>query len=248
MEFDTGLDPLTVMRAAFLLTARAEEDFGIKTLVRFGFRQYFEERMEARGDEPSPNFDYRYNDFNDDTAFWVKGLKGNRTVFLHAFRMDQVEQDLRSWMINQLLGLHIRAGHDVAIAEPHEPPSPDVRTLRGKLVYQGELWVDRGMVKGAAATGLLDLLPRVGLTLAYTHWKPDAVWALVAEASVMRGGVYRAGNPYAETDFITWERPPPGLKNPSEALSIIRRAQLEHMIRKTAQQADLILRPAGHTD
>lgn len=232
--------PLEVAAAVNDLVQRAQNELGVTLRTSSDFNEFAQVREEVRGKKLWPYVDPAINDLNSDNALWVQGMLGNKTVYLHAFRCDTVDSDFRNWCINLSYGLHARAGYEVSILEPHRPPSDRVRNLRGRLCLQAELWVGGSGHKFKWRA--LDLLPRIGVLLAYIQWQPEAIWALVNPKDVARGGVHRAGNPHTEPDFLVWTRPPDGLDYDRESLSTLNKSELETMIgemlRTTSTEAD----------
>ncbi len=220
--------PLDLIVTGARLLEQAENELGVTVNVSTDFETFAKTREWVRGSKPWPYLDPKLNNFNPTNAFWIEALQNDETVFLHGFRYDYVAEDFSHWCRTWVSGLHARAGETVKIEEPSGTTSERVVNLRGGLCHQAELWVGGSGHKFKWRA--LDILPRLGLILAYIQWQPEAIWALVDPKDVARGGVYRAGNPHIEPDFLIWETPAPGMDYDREALSTLTKSELEVMV------------------
>ena len=220
--------PLDLIVTGAKLLEQAETELGVTVNVSTDFDVFASTREWVRGSKPWPYLDPKLNNFNPTNAFWVEALQDGETVFLHGFRYDYVAEDFPTWCRTWVSGLHARAGETVKIEEPTGKASERVEHLRGGLCHQAELWVGGSGHKFKWRA--LDILPRLGVILAYIQWQPEAIWALVDPKDVSRGGVYRAGNPHIEADFLVWETPAEGMDYDREALATLTKSELEVMV------------------
>lgn len=220
--------PLELIVAGAKLLEQAENELNVTVNVSTDFEVFASTREWVRGAKPWPYLDPKLNSFTPTNAFWVEAVQNGETVFLHGFRYDYVTEDFPLWCRTWVSGLHARAGDIVKIEEPGAVTSERVRNLKGPLCHQAELWVGGSGHKFKWRA--LDILPRIGVILAYIQWQPEAIWALVDPKDVARGGVYRAGNPHIEPDFLVWETPAPGMDYDREALATLTKSELEVMV------------------
>lgn len=228
MAFAGFNKPLDLIVTGAKLLEKAENELGVKVNVSTDFELFASTREWARGSKPWPYLDHKLNNFTSSNAFWVEAVQNDETVFLHGFRYDYVAEDFPHWCRTWVCGLHSRAGETVKIEESTRPASARVENLKGGLCHQAELWVGGSGHKFKWRA--LDILPRLGVILAYIQWQPEAIWALVDPKDVSRGGVYRAGNPHIEADFLVWETPAPGMDYDREALATVTKSELEVMV------------------
>lgn len=209
-------------------------DIGIEVIAGFDFDEFANMRLEARGAPVYPFFEPKLNAFEPENAFWVKGMdeEGN-VVYLDAFRLDLVDRDFVQWFTTWMFGLRARAQaqtlemlHDIPLA------SNRIKSLAGRLVYQGELWISPAAPRKLKAMAL-ETIPRFSMLLAYIHFRPDAIWAIVEERGVVTGGVLRGGIPHVQPHFVQWtERRPADTPFTSEWLATMTRDEIELMIRE----------------
>lgn len=235
---DRAIDPLTVASAASRLESEADT-IGVRLRVSFDFDELVRVREWVRQSLVSPFFRPDFNAFTPDTAFWVSAMdQSGEVIYLHAFRLDMVEQDFTQWYLNWMFGLRARAGDRLELEDDQLPTSKRLRSLRGRLVYQGELWVSSKAPRKFASS-VLNIVPKFAMLLAYIHFRPDAIWALVDHRGATTGGVLRAGNPHVQPNFVRWkEGAMPrdlgtlegGRQDGTEWLSTVEREELETMI------------------
>ncbi|MGI9414786.1 MAG: hypothetical protein ACR2PM_14020 [Hyphomicrobiales bacterium] len=241
-----AIDPLTVARAASRLEKEAEV-IGVRPRVSFDFEELGRVRDWVRQSQVTPFFRPEFNAFSPETAFWVSAMDSSgEVIYLHAFRLDIVQQDFSQWFLNWMFGLRARVGDRLVLETDQLPTSNRMRALRGRLVYQGELWVSQTAPR-KFASAVLNLLPRFSMLLAYMHFRPDAIWAIVDHRGATTGGVLRAGNPHVQPDYVRWkpdampsdvESKKGAPRDPSEWLSTVEREELELMISEILWQTD----------
>ena len=108
------------------------------------------------------------------------------------------------------------------------PPEHSLSHLiRGRIVYHGELWIDK-QVKGC-----FPIFPRIGMLLAMVKWQPEAIWALTGQSMATRGHMVRMGYGHLEQSFLTWEWEPDGAEQ-AEWVGIALRRHLEFSIAEMA--------------
>lgn len=218
-------DPLTAVETISSLINRGR-NHGFQIDISSDFEELQRTRREVRGDEVSPMFDPAVSILNTERAFWIAArLHSGRVIALQAFRLDIVHPSSAEWALGWMAGLYIKRNELVLPRLVDAPRNTEAHLLSGKLVYHGELWIDRHI----RSNHCFDVFPRLGMLLAYVKWTPRALWALVNEGMATRGHMVRMGYGKLERDFFTWEWEPEGA-DASEWIAIAENAQLEYLI------------------
>jgi hypothetical protein len=189
------------------------------------FQLLRETRFKVRGDEVGAMHDHRLCDFSGERAFWM-GLhdETGRTVGLQAFRVDYIDTSLADWLPNYMIGVYMRRNEVMVPSHPSPPRGSISERLRGKLVYEGELWLDK-QIKGRQA---FDTFTRLGLFLATIKWNPNAIWALASEQMAKHGHLGRIGFTVLERGVLRWTWASEGI-DPVEYLAVIEKSSIEQM-------------------
>lgn len=190
------------------------------------FRLLNETRLKARGDMVGAMHDHRLCDFSGERAFWM-GLhdEDGRTVGLQAFRLDYVETSLADWLPNYMIGVYMRRNEVMVPSHPSPPRGSISERLRGKLVYEGELWLDK-QIKGRQA---FDFFTRLGLFVTTIKWNPDAIFALASEQMAKHGHLGRIGFTVLERGVLRWTWASDGI-DPIEYLAVIEKPSIEQLV------------------
>ena len=190
------------------------------------FQLLSEARMNSRGGKVGPMHDHTLCDFSKERAFWM-GLHDNtgKTVGLQAFRLDYVETSLADWLPNYMIGVYMRRNEVMVPSHPSPPRGSISERLRGKLVYEGELWLDK-QIKGRQA---FDDFTRLGLFLATIKWNPDAIWGLASEQMAKHGHLGRIGFTTLERGVLRWTWASDGI-DLIEYLAVIEKQSIEQLL------------------
>lgn len=185
-----------------------------------------ETRLKVRGEQVGAMHDYRLCDFSGERAFWI-GLhdEAGRTVGLQAYRLDFVETSLADWLPNYMIGVYMRRNEVMVPSHPSPPRGSISERLRGRLVYEGELWLDK-QIKGRQA---FDIFTRLGIFLATMKWNPDAIWALASEQMAKHGHLGRIGFTILERGVLRWTWASDGI-DPIEYLAAIEKSSIEQLV------------------
>ena len=218
-------NPLGMVRVCVLL----EKELAAKGLYvsqSSDFQLLNETRIKSRGDKVGPMHDHNLCDFSKERAFWM-GLhdETGRTVGLQAFRLDHVETSLADWLPNYMIGVYMRRNEMMVPSHPSPPRGSISERLRGKLVYEGELWLDK-KIKGRQA---FDIFSKLGIFLTTVKWNPDAIWGLASEQMAKHGHVGRIGYTILERGFLRWTWASEGI-DPVEYLAVIEKLAVEQMV------------------
>lgn len=228
LGLETGLaDPLRTVTAISALLATAAEQ-GLSFRISTDFAELARERRRLRNSDVSPMFDPQASRSLSERGFWMAALdREGRTVGLQAFRLDDADPNLAEWVLGWMMGLHARR-REMIIPRAVMPPEHSLSHLiRGRIVYHGELWIDRHCKAGFPA------FPRAGMLLAMVKWQPEAIWALTGQSMATRGHMVRMGYGHLEQSFLTWEWEPDGAEQ-AEWIGVALRRHLEFSIAEMA--------------
>ena len=141
-----------------------------------------------------------------------------------------------------VVGVYMRR-QELMVPSHARPPRGSIsERLTGKLVYHGELWVD----KHHRNRDLIEHFVRIALILSYIKWQPDAIWCLAGARIVERGHLSRAGYNMLELGFMRWQLASDGI-DPFEYLYVLERHAVETMIEVWNAKAALSQREPVHT-
>jgi hypothetical protein len=212
-----------------LVIARMVEgtrEFGLRIISSSDFHELDRMRVEVRGDHVSPLFDPAVSQLDPDRAFWLVGVNdAGRPISMQAFRLDVVYPNLAEWALGWAVGLYIKR-KEIILPSATEPPAHSrSRTLKGPLVYHGEMWTDRSFKRRE----WFELFPKLGMLIAYLKWQPEALWALTSKSFAAHGYVARSGYAHQEQGFLQWEWEPHGA-DVVEWLILADRSHLEFLV------------------
>jgi hypothetical protein len=217
------VDPMAMVSVCHAAIAEVEaQGFTITTSSDFGF--YAQEKKLARDKLVSPMFDPAVNDFSRERAFWMSATSSDgKCAAFQAFRLDTVETSLADWCVPYMIGLYMRRQELLVPSHAQPPIGSAAHKLKGRLAYQGELWVD----KSFRPRSLTDTFSRIGQLLALIKWRPDAIWALTSHAMASHGYANRLGYGYIERGFLRWEWVSDGMED-VEYLMVAETAAIEN--------------------
>jgi hypothetical protein len=221
-------DPLGAVRVAARLLEQSRE-FGLETRISSDFNAFATLRQELRGKPVSPMFDPVTGGLTPERAFWMGSYNAEgRCVAINAFRLDHVEPNLAHWALGWMVGLYIRRAELIVPSHIAPPASTASSRIRGQCVYHGEAYIDPKALRQRDA---VEVLPLLGMMLAFIKWQPDALWAVGSEAMATRGLYARIGYPLVERSFLRWEWLPDGA-DPVEWLALVDRNDLEFLVQE----------------
>ncbi len=226
----TGLaDPLrTVNAITNLIEAGAKLGFTFD--VSTDFAELAKQRQLLRNSDVSPMFDCAVNREIGETGFWMSALNDQgEVVGLQAFRLDDAQPNLADWVLGWMMGLYAKRREMIVPQQLHTPSHSLSTLVRGRVVYHGEVWIEKH------SKGCVSVFPRLGMLLALVKWQPEAIWALVGESLATRGHMTRTGYGHIEQSFLTWQWKPDGAE-PVEWIGIAERRYLEFSIAEMASK------------
>ena len=221
-------DPLGVVEVASYLLAQARQ-WGLSIKISSDFQALRDLRLAVRQSVISPMFDPEISGLDETTGFWMGAYDASgRCVALNAFRLDKVEPNLSHWALGWMVGLYMRRSELIVPSHLNPPAGSRAEKVRGRVAYHGEAWIDP---KNLRVREAVEVLPLLGMVLAFIKWSPDAIWAVGNEAMATRGLYARFGYPLVERSFLRWEWLPDGAEA-VEWLALIERNDLEFVIQE----------------
>lgn len=237
---ETGLaDPLKTIAAISGLIEAGHQQ-GLSFRLSSDFAELVRLRRELRNSDVSPMFDPQAGRSLAERGFWMSVTdRDGKTVGLQAFRLDDADPNLAEWVLGWMMGLYARR-REMIVPRAVMPPEHSLSHLiRGRIVYHGELWVDKH------AKGCFPLFPKLGMLLAMVKWQPEAIWALTGQSMATRGHMVRMGYGHLEQGFLTWESEPDGAEQ-VEWIGVALRRHLEFSIAEmSATEAKCQLSPVA---
>jgi hypothetical protein len=205
---------------------RELEQLGFTASVHSDMQRMHEVKQAARGAIVAPMHDPNVCDFSGNRAYWMSLAAADKaTVGLQAFRCDMIDTSLADWCAPYMIGIYMRR-NELMIPSHAKPPRDSVsERLRGKVVYHGEIWID----KQVRNRRVFEAFTRLGLLIALIKWNPDSVWGLASAQMAGHGHVGRIGYTTIERGFLRWEWASEGI-DPVEYLCVIDRNGLEQMV------------------
>lgn len=236
------MNPLAVAQAATKLSELLRAH-NVTVQVSSDMVAFNEAKKAVRGFEVAPMHHPDIGVFSHERAHWLSMHEADgKIVGLQAFRCDEIDTNLADWCVNYMIGAYMRR-HELMIPSHAKPPKGSIsERLTGKLVYHGELWVD----KHHRNRDLIEHFVRLALILTYIKWQPDAIWCLAGARIVERGHLSRAGYNMLELGFMRWQLASDGI-DPFEYLYVLERHAVETMIEVWNAKAALSQREPVHT-
>lgn len=194
-------NPLGVARLCAQLEAKLLA-IGYSVSVSSDFALLDKTKLALRNSRIGPMHDADVCDFSDERAFWM-GLIDDKgqTVGIQAYRCDYIDTSLADWLPNYMIGVYMRREEIMMPSHPKPPRGSISWRLRGRLVYEGELWI----APAAKSKNVFDTFARLGMLLCVVKWNPDAIWGLASEKVALHGHVGRAGFNVLERGFLRWK-------------------------------------------
>jgi hypothetical protein len=186
-------------------------------------------KKSARGFEPAPMHDHTVCDFSGDRGFWMSlTTTSGAIVGLQAYRCDQVDISLSEWCSNYMIGVYMRRNELMVPSHMRPPKGSIADRLSGKLVYHGELWVEKELKNRK----VIEHFSKLGSLLVLLRWNPDAIWALTGFHMATRGYASRMGYPYIERGFLRWAWHSDNVDQ-VEYLAVAERDYLQQLVEET---------------
>jgi hypothetical protein len=218
-------DPMGAAHVATRLHAKLMS-LGLKLKISSDLVAMNDFSHRLRGKPVSPYFDDSIAGLQPERAFWM-GLEdaGGKPMGLQAFRLDIVESSLADWAQVYTIALYMRRKELLVPDEGAAPRNSITERIRGRLVYQGDLYFDPALRRGPC----IDYFGKLGLVLVHMKWQPDAAWGLMGQSMATRGTSTRQGYSYIEKGVLRWLTMSDGI-DPVEWIAISERPALEQLI------------------
>jgi hypothetical protein len=228
-------DPLGIARVVAALDAELAE-----LELKVGFHEdltlFAPAKKGIRDEAASPFFDPTVNEVTGGRFFWMSLTDAkNVIVGVQAFRLDCINSSLADWAPSYTIGLYMRRQEVLVPLHPSPPRGTIAERISGRVVYHGELWMDRSLRNRR----VVEAFGRLGMLLGLLRWNPDAIWALASQSMATHGHLNRMGFSYLERGFFRWQWGGEGIDS-VEWVAIAERASLEQMVEEmltTPQQS-----------
>ena len=218
-------NPLGLTRLVTVLIADLNTN-GYEVAASSDMKKLDTAKLNARGYRVGPMHDAEVCNFSDERAFWLELKDSDGTcVGLQAFRMDQINTSLADWLPNYMIGVYMRRQEMMVPSHSNAPLGSVAESLRGKLVYHGELW----LAKHVKARNVFDVFTRLGLFLSVLKWNPDAIWALTSEQMARHGHLGRIGYTTVERGILRWQWASRDV-DPVEYLALVDQTAIENIV------------------
>lgn len=218
-------NPLGAARVSVMLANElAEAGFTFHTSS--DMKAFNDMKLKCRGIPVAPMHYYETAVFTNERAMWTSITNtAGETVGLQAFRCDEIDTNLADWCVTYMIGVYMRR-QELMVPTHALPPSGSIaERLTGRLVYHGEIWIDK-QIKNRK---VFELFVRLGLILALIKWRPEAIWGLASAQMAGHGHFTRVGYPVLERGFLRWQWASEGV-DPVEYLVAVERSSLEAMV------------------
>lgn len=229
--------PLNAAKAACALEAELNAQ-KINVHVSSDMAAFNAAKMKLRGSLPSPMHDHEVCVFGNERAFWMYLTdSAGEMIGLQAFRYDEIDTSLADWCLTYMIGVYMRR-QELMVPSHSKPPTGSIsERLTGKLVYHGEIWIDK-QIKNRK---VFDSFVRLGLVLTLIKWQPDAIWGLATNQMANHGHFTRVGYSILERGFLRWQWSTDSI-GPMEYLVASEKHSLEALVDEMmSPQHDLVL-------
>lgn len=175
---------------------------GLEVIISSDITALRDDKAAARNTPLTPYFDNEVAGLTEDRFFWLKlRSKSLPIAAFQAFRLDHVETSLADWAPAYTIGLYMLRGELLVPDQRLNLSHSIARNLKGRLVYNGELWIS-SQIKNRH---VYELFSKLGLILSLIRWTPDCVWALADHQMATRGHPVRGGFNVHEGGFLRWQ-------------------------------------------
>jgi hypothetical protein len=233
---DSLRDPLGIARVVSALD-RELDSLGLTVGFHEDLSRFAVAKRSLRDEAVAPFFDPSVNEVSGGRFFWMKlsDAKGE-TVGVQAFRLDTITSSLADWAPSYTIGLYMRRQEVLVPLHPTPPKGTIAERISGRVVYHGELWMDRSLRNRR----VVEVFGRLGMLLSLMRWNPNAIWALASQQMATHGHLNRMGFSYLERGFFRWQWGSGDGIDAVEWVAIAERASLEQMVEEmltTPQQS-----------
>lgn len=183
------------------------EQAGMRIEIGSDFSRYRTLRnSQADRSAPYPMFDVASSYIDTSNGFWVCGFSPAGEL-IHTQAVCLLNLD------DQTLEQHLNV-HRHKYITPGTTPDPDltfysgpesIKTISGKVCYQGDFWLPSRGLGGPRSQGATTLLSRLLFEIMQQTWEPDYVFAFVSKQLAAKGAHLRYGYHHCEPG--TWVGP-----------------------------------------
>lgn len=194
-------DPLAAVEAVGKLQGHLGQ-LGFEVSTSSSLRDLSDTKLAARNSPVTPYFDESVAGLSAERFFWMRLSNTDfPAVAIQAFRLDYISTSLADWAPAYTIGLYMRRGEILVPSEQQATTHGAAERLRGKMVYNGELWISP-QVRNRV---VFEAFSKMGMILALLKWNPDSVWALTDRSIATHGHPARSGFTSLESGFLRWK-------------------------------------------
>lgn len=134
------------------------------------------------------DFSPRFFDLHGATAFWIGAYdRHGKLVSVQAAKVEELkDRSLADHWQQQQRRMFADPDPQARFGSEH---AHDAWSMRGTIVYHGNLWLHRDL----RGKGLAEPLTQLGFLLSLLKWSPDYLYGLMAAAAAQRGFGIRVG-------------------------------------------------------
>ncbi len=205
------------------LGALAEAEIEVETITDFARAERLTREMGKEG--LTPKLSGAYNDFTEESGFWLFMKERGEYITAIATRYDNVgRESVRDYMVRTMRRHYPHAhGHTLVGFTDAMPPE-----FHGRLAYIGELYVRPGW-RGSRQR-LRHLMFLLHCSIA-AKWPVDWIYAMMRDRDVKAGFATSYGFTLQLPGVAKWAKPAPKGRGDAEWLVALSAPHLEHMMR-----------------
>ena len=194
-------NPLGAARVSVMLANELAEA-GFTYHTSSDMKAFNDMKLKCRGIPVAPMHYYETAVFTNERAMWTSITNAaGETVGLQAFRCDEIDTNLADWCVTYMIGVYMRRQELMVPTHALPPAGSIAERLTGRLVYHGEIWIDK-QIKNRK---VFEHFVKLGLVLTLIKWQPDAIWGLATEQMATHGHFTRVGYNVLERGFLRWQ-------------------------------------------
>ncbi|MEO0390289.1 MAG: hypothetical protein AAF218_05040 [Pseudomonadota bacterium] len=170
------------------------------------FREYKSLVQRYRPSQPlGLPYDPDHVDLGDRRGFWSVGRNAaGRVVQTQAVRLVDLDGGTLADHMSANFRDYPPAGVPIDLEDSWYRPGPGARSIRGKVYYHGEMWInpDEGNYRGR---GMIDILARFAFLSSMLQWDLDYLFGFMPRSIARRGLQEREGYMHVDPYCLSWK-------------------------------------------
>lgn len=179
-----------------------------------------------------PKMALDYNDFTEESAFWMFLKEDGKYIASVAARIDDVGRESMESYFKRTFARHYPHGSGEAVRGVSKALPQD---FCGPMAYSGELFINETSRGSRKKLRAFILLFQVNI---FTKWKVDWHYAFMRERDVHRGLASVYGFTHQVPGIFEWCDPAPSGRGDQEWLVAVPAGHLEHMFKYYSQSVE----------